>query len=255
MRVARAVVLSLAVLTIAAVSGFAGILVGRHYERNSECCAVPGFANLVLSVKEVLRLSSFVSQIGQDKWVSETVFPGVKNGFFLDVGSGDGISSSNTYILERKGWRGICIDPFPTNMETRTCQVFKEVVFDQPGKKVTFHIAGGLSGVADTLGRWKREAEAAPSVEFTTTTLGDILDRASAPSYIHFMSLDIEGAELAALQGLPFDKYRFGAFAIEHNFENEKRDAIVELLKSHGYRRAHTWMQDDFFVSTSLPSQ
>jgi hypothetical protein len=39
-----------------------------------------------------------------------------------------------------------------------------------------------------------------------------------------------------------------GAFAIEHNYEGEKRNAIEALLKTHGYRRTHTWRQDDFFV-------
>jgi hypothetical protein len=37
------------------------------------------------------------------------------------------------------------------------------------------------------------------------------------------MSLDIEGAELDALRGLSLDRYRFGAMAIEHNYEEPKR--------------------------------
>ena len=88
-------------------------------------------------------------------------------------------------------------------------------------------------------------------MQFTTVTLGDILERAKAPHYIHFMSLDIEGAELLALRGLPFDRYQFGAFAIEHNFESPKRSDIQRLLESHGYRRAHSFLQDDFYLPAS----
>jgi hypothetical protein len=44
------------------------------------------------------------------------------------------------------------------------------------------------------------------------------------------MSLDIEGAELKVLQGLPFEKYTFGALDIEHNEEEPKRTDI--LLRS-----------------------
>jgi len=85
-------------------------------------------------------------------------------------------------------------------------------------------------------------------VQFTTVTLADILIRANAPSFIHFMSLDIEGAELEALRAFPFDRIRVGAFAIEHNWEEPKRSQIVTLLERHGYRRVHTYKQDDFFA-------
>ena len=74
------------------------------------------------------------------------------------------------------------------------------------------------------------------AVELTTVTLGEILDRINAPSFIHFMSLDIEGAELEALKGVPFDRYRFGAMAIEHNDEEPKRTDLVKFLGEQGYR-------------------
>ena len=241
--------LLLAVVLVVVIASIAfGVAVGRHYQTNVWCCKMPNSRNMVLSLKETLGVVSFPSQIGQDKWVLETVFPDVRNGFFVDVGSGDGIVRSNTYSLERRGWTGICIDPFPTNMQGRTCRVFKEVVYGEAGKRVLFHTAGEIGGVAETLDTWKRRAETSPAVAFTTVTLGDILERASAPSFIHFMSLDIEGAELEALRGVPFDKYSFGALAIEHNYEGRKRNDIEMFLERHGYSRVHTWFQDDFFV-------
>jgi hypothetical protein len=154
-------------------------------------------------------------------------------------------------LLERHGWTGICIDPFPSNMEDRTCQMLKEVVFSAAGQKVQFQASGELGGVADTLGTWKDRAMKGRTVEFTTTTLADVLKRTNAPSFIHFMSLDIEGAELEALKAFPFDTHTFGALAVEHNDEEPKRTAIATLLQSHGYRRSHSWRQDDFYVRAS----
>ena len=236
------------VLAVAVASGVFGAAVGRRFQTNTWCCAIPAYRNAVLSIRETLGLVSFPSQIGQDKWVLFSMYPDVTDGFFVDVGSGDGVTHSNTLMLERRGWRGICIDPFPTNMEERTCQVFKEVVFGEAGKRVMFHQAGEVGGVADTLDTWKRAAEQSPAVEFTTVTLGDVLDRAKAPRFVHFMSLDIEGAELEALRALPFDRYTFGAMAIEHNYEGRKRNDIQALLEGHGYVRIRTWFQDDFYV-------
>ena len=102
MRYSKAVALALLVIAVALASGILGVAVGRRYEFNSLCCQVPRYRKIVLSFKEALGVVSFPSQIGQDKWVSETVFPGVGDGFFLDVGSADGVVNSNTLVLEQK---------------------------------------------------------------------------------------------------------------------------------------------------------
>ena len=230
---------------VAIGSGYLGLQLGKRYEENRVCCQTQ---NLRLAIREQLGLTKFYSQIGQDRWVLETVFPGVKDGFFLDIGSADGTSLSNSKALEERGWRGICIDPFPTNMEGRSCQMLKEVVFSEPGKRIAFQAAGEVGGIRDSLGKWKDAAAGAPTVEFTTVTLRDILERTNAPQLIHFVSLDIEGAELDALKAFPFEKHRIGALAVEHNNEEPKRSEIEALMRSHGYRRIHSWFQDDFYV-------
>ena len=246
----------LGLLAIGLLAGaWVGAHMGRHYEFNYECCLMPKRHNMVISAKETLGLLRFPSQIGQDRWVAEAVFPTVRNGYFLDVGSADGYFNSNTWALERRGWTGICIDPFPGNMDGRTCKLFKEPVDAVAGRQVEFKSAGETGGIAEYLGQGKNAVAGAPTVRLKTTTLGDILSRANAPSFIHFMSLDIEGAELEALQGLPFDRYRLGAMAIEHNYEEPKRSSIERLLKSHGYVRVRTWMQDDFYLSADLAAR
>ena len=236
-------------VAVALVAGYVGAKLGSRYQINASYCQLSPVRSLVVSAKEILGLATFYSQIGQDKWVSEAIFPGVKNGFFLDVGSGDGTFNSNTKALEQKGWTGICVDPFPKNMQDRSCQMFKEVVFSEAGKKVKFWTGGFWGGITDSLGTEAKDImSTAPTVEFTTVTLGDILERAKAPRFIHFVSLDIEGGELNALKGFPFDKYKIGALAVEHFSEEPKRSEIKALMESYGYKRVHTRYQDDFYV-------
>jgi hypothetical protein len=81
--------------------------------------------------------------------------------------------------------------------------------------------------------------------------LDDILVRAGAPPYIHFMSLDVEGAELEALRGLSLDRYSIGALVVEHNYELSKQTEIRKLLSKYGYIRTHSWREDDFYVRQS----
>lgn len=235
---------------VALGAGYVGVRIGARYQRDADCCQLSLTRSVVVLAKEKLGSVAFNSQMGQDKWVSEAVFPGVKNGFFLDVGSGDGTRMSNTKALEQKGWTGICIDPFPKNMQDRTCQVFKEVVFSEAGETVKFFAHPGLwSGVVDSLSdNRKKLLNTAPVVEFTTVTLRDILERAKAPRFIHYMSLDIEGGEINALKGFPFDQYRIGALTVEHNYFEPRRTEIRTLMESHGYRHVHTSVRDDFYV-------
>ena len=166
-----------------------------QFKANRECCQIPFARNVSVTRGELREERTYYGEIGQDKWVIETMFPDVTDGFFLDVGSGHGTIGSNTKRLEQLGWKGICVDPFPVYMEGRTCQMFKEVVFSEAGREMTFRAAKGLAGLEDTLGSWNTTAKRAPAVQFTTTTLDSILTRGHAPNFVHFVSLDIEGAE------------------------------------------------------------
>ena len=225
------------------------------FKKNTVCCDLAPLENMALSVSEFFGVVKFHSQVGQDRWVIQQIFPNVRDGYFMDVGSGDGVLYSNTKTLEDIGWDGVCVDPFPTNMAKRQCRLFKEVVSDEIGRTVSFRKAGSLGGIDDKLGRWKdtdriKESEV---VEFKTASLTDILERAGAPTFIHFMSIDIEGAELDALKGLDFSRYQVGAFTIEHNFEEPKRSQIKALLESNGYRFARTIAQDDCYLPAEAP--
>jgi FkbM family methyltransferase len=220
------------------------------FRHSAPLVALPRSQRLLLSVREAFGLRKFYSTNGQDKWIVQIVFPGVTDGFYVDVGAGDGTRDSNTKVLDEIGWKGICIDPFPTNMDTRTAEVFREVVYSEGGRTVRFRASGFLGGIEEHLDHtkgWKGH-RTSRTLEFTTTTLDEILSKARAPSEIHYMSLDIEGAELEALRGLSLSKYRVKALTIEHNWEEPKRRQIRRLLESHGYRNVFARYRDDYYV-------
>ena len=82
-------------------------------------------------------------------------------------------------------------------MQDRTCQIFKAVVFSEAGERVKFWAADDWGRIIDESVEMKDRMRTytAPIVKFTTVTLGDILERAKAPRFIHYVSLDIEGPE------------------------------------------------------------
>ena len=57
-------------------------------------------------------------------------------GTYIDVGAGDGVFLSNTYLFELIGWKGVCVEPDPTQHDkARRCrdEVLHRVVTQQRG--------------------------------------------------------------------------------------------------------------------------
>jgi len=231
----------------------AALVAGVAYLQRRPMYRFPGFPDapspsLRMEVAQRLGWAKFHSQFGQDKWIIGVVFPGVKDGYFVDVGSADGVVFSNSKALEDLGWNGVAIDPFPTNWSTRRCLLFREVVSSRKGDSVEFRVSGEVGGIEEFLGRYGTVNEKDPKVRLTTTTIADVLERARAPRYIHYVSLDVEGAEYEVLQAFPFSTREVGAFTIEHNQEEPKRSRIRSLLESHGYRFVRQQVVEDWYL-------
>ena len=56
-------------------------------------------------------MSEYYGQLKQDLECLE-YFKNKKDGFFVDIGAGNGKDLSNTYLLEKNyNWKGICVEP------------------------------------------------------------------------------------------------------------------------------------------------
>jgi FkbM family methyltransferase len=247
----KCLVLIVAFLTVGAGGTYLGYRAGKADTFHSLIGIAEPAERRNYAIRYALGLEGFKGIIGQDLWVMHSVHPGVTDGFFVDLGSADGVALSNTWALEHNGWTGICIDPFPRNMEGRTCQVFAEAVDNVGGRKVQFQNPGAYSGgILEHAGWWVSTQDKENVVEVMTATLSDILRRANAPSYIHYLNIDIEGAEYAALSDFPFDEYKFGAITIEHNNVQDQRAKLHGLLVRNGYRLEWAIRDQDWYVPT-----
>src|SRR5258708_2673102 len=93
------------------------------------------------------------SQYGQDLFAVE-VLQGLRGGFFLDSGAADGISGSNTLLLESSyGWKGICIEPnrtlFAALARNRKCQCVNCCLYTRNGSVEFLENARMLGGILD----------------------------------------------------------------------------------------------------------
>lgn len=69
---------------------------------------------------------------------------------------------------------------------------------------------------------------------------------------VDYFSLDVEGAEMAILRTIPWDKVNIKVLTIEFNNRKEDKEQIVELLCSKGYTfERQIKKQDLIFVKKS----
>jgi len=214
----------------------------------------PLSTNIKASLWQLLHLdhSYSLAEGAQDRWIARWLMPGKRDGFYADVGSADGTISSDTKLPDELGWKGVCIDPFPAHMEDHTCQVFRQPVFSESGKKVTFRAAGELRGIDLSLGSHKAVAEEGRPVQLVTATLDEILDKAKAPRRIDYIEPRHRGGKPNALRGWSPEKHAVSAFTIETNGEADKREGLREFLESKGYVRVRSWATDDWYVRPEL---
>jgi FkbM family methyltransferase len=206
----------------------------------------------------------FYSQNGEDFLLWE-FFNQKTKGFFIDVGAFDGIHLSNTFAFEKEGWTGICIEPHPDyfplckkNRINSICLNLACVEYDQE-QVSDFYIEkiGLLSGIGikdnenDIKQRYSNRElkyEGLQKVKVPARTLNAILNN-YLPSdvVIDFISIDVEGTELAVLKGLNLDRFSPRVVIIEGNTEDAK-DEIIKYMDKFEYKLARELSINLFFV-------
>lgn len=197
---------------------------------------------------------------GQDLFVLD-VLGNQRDGFFLDSGASDGVSGSNTLLLESQfGWSGICIEPneaaYAKLVAARRCHCVNTCLYDREGPVDFLEAAGVLGGImseyeagllrdAQTLAQ-EGGREVRPVIK-EAKTVRSVLREYDAPSVIDYWSLDTEGSELSILRSFPFDEYTVRVLTVEHNL-SPARQEIRRFLEYQGYVYARSLGIDDAYV-------
>ena len=158
-----------------------------------------------------------------------------RRGYFVEAGANNGVTQSNTCWYERfRGWNGLLIEPIPHLAEKcrrnrpRSRVVTSALVpADYPSGVIEMTYCNLMSQVDGARGSAEADAQClqvgAQNEQLTpyrltvpARTLTSILDEVCPPQ-IDLLALDVEGYELAALQGLDMSRYRPTFLLIEDN--------------------------------------
>jgi len=209
---------------------------------------------------EDLRSEGYCSQSGQDKWIVEKLFPGKHKGVFVDVGAFDGITFSNTYVLEKMGWSGLAIEPMPQAFEklvmNRRCVAVNGCVAPASGRRLYRAITGYLemlSALADEYdpGHMERITRDIGiyggnyiDIEVECYNLNELLEDHGIRR-VDYLSIDVEGLEYRILEGLDLSRVHVSVIGVENNFRNFR---TPKLMEQKGFA-FHSIVGDEFYLN------
>ena len=201
--------------------------------------------------------------------VIERIFKKKKNGVFIDVGCNHPIKYNNTYLLYKKGWRGINID-----LDQESIDQFNKLrseddniqtlvtSFDDEEKELYFyHNRSAINTISKELAE-SRNKKFKKIKKLKGKTLNSIIENSKfKSSKINFLSIDIENYEYEALKNFNFNKYNIDIIVTEitdisikdlevYNFslENVVKTDLYKLLIKNNYKLIN-WINADLIFA------
>ena len=191
------------------------------------------------------------SIFGEDIFLDE-YFRKQKKGFYIDVGCYHPLSGSNTYLLYKRGWRGLNFDISQFSVELFKFFRKKDKniwcgISNKKGKKKIFYRK--KINMLNTLD--KDMAKIHFKNGFNTSvvevnTLNNFLKKFYKPKIkIDLLKIDVEGEELSVLKSVNFKDYKPKIISIEihnqkamyqDNLEYFKTNKIYKFLISKNYK-------------------
>jgi FkbM family methyltransferase len=223
-----------------------------------------------LGARHISQPRGFFSQSGQDAFLVNHLFQVIHGaGFpktFVDVGCNHPVKHNNSLFFERyMGFKVLAVDALPTHQlawaeQRPQAELVITAVGSEEGtvefeevehggrERDMFSSVSGASGKAQALGRRMRTVPITP--------LTKILQSHGLTS-VGIMSIDIEGYEMHALQGIDFDAIQINAIILENNSDAMLGDDTIRdfLIGKHYRFIARIWGMDDVFVHERLDLQ
>lgn len=186
-----------------------------------------------------------------------------QTGFYVDVGAHHPFRFSNTYLLYRRGWRGINVDAMPGAMEAfrrwRPEDINLECLVSSDTAPRTFfqYDEPALNTVSEDLVRQRQidapQYKVIRQITLQPRRLADILaEHVPAGQTIDVMNVDVEGHDLDVLGSNDWQRFRpkvIVAELIGKDLAEMQASLLYRFLAERGYRLQSKLVNSAIFVS------
>ena len=192
------------------------------------------------------------SQTGEDLLIYKQL-KFKKNGFYVDVGASDPARFSNTQKFYKLGWRGISIEPNPTDYKKLVLARPEDTnlnigISDSFGELDYFEMSSRMlsSFSSEAMAQSVKEGHFLVSqIKVPVHPLSEVLDTYSLGRKIDFISVDTEGYELTVLKSNNWEKYRPTLICVE----SSNCDSFLEGI---GYKKIGSNKHNTIFTDSNL---
>ena len=198
--------------------------------------------NIYIKHKYFLKKKSY-SMEGEDLVLLKNI-NNKSNNFYVDVGCYHPLHLSNTYLLYKKGWRGINIDVSKYSIDLfnymRPDDINIEAAISSNQNYIKVYYQKKLSQLTTTKKEisQKRMQGHIKEKNIKAETLNSIINHSKYKNQrIDFLNIDIEGADLEALQSLDFNKYRPNIICVEIDHEKISNSETYKYLDNLKYKK------------------
>lgn len=185
---------------------------------------------------------------GEDIILTHYLFKAKKNGFYVDVGSFHPKIISNTYLLHRRGWNGINIDPNPI-----THKLFKKYrpgdtnlrlgIAETACEKTYYNFSyAGANTFDETFGETKASKEwntLLSKEQLPCEPLKAVLEKyLPLNTDIDLLDVDVEGLDLEVLKSNDWQRFRPKVILVEDKEfrKNPGQSDVFLFLVKQGYK-------------------
>jgi FkbM family methyltransferase len=138
----------------------------------------------------------------------------ITKGFYIDVGANDPVEDSVTMAFYERKWNGINIEPLKDSYERLCAERLRDVnlqlaLSDRVGEQLIYDakVRGWATCNESVAANYEREGRQIAVETVQTDTLLNVCQN-HVVGDIHFLKIDVEGAEGAVLRGMDFSVYR-----------------------------------------------
>ena len=190
-------------------------------------------------------------------------FKGASDGFYIDIGAQHPVVDSVSKSFYEAGWRGVHVEPVPEFAELLRADrpdedVLQFALGNRNGMLDLFTIPGtGLSTqVKDFAERHLTERNLAATVVAVPVMPASVALKRYAGRVIHWMKLDVEGAERDVLEGWNFVELAPWVILVEATEPNSQRLSHEDwepIVLDAGYKFAYWDGLNRFYVRSDQP--